>query len=89
MSDKQIEELKERIAELEATLESLKAWADAYPLTIFPEPDLKLAAEALSDVGITLDALSASTMRYVLKQVVEMIDKTQPAPRADMGAKGE
>jgi hypothetical protein len=88
--DDQIEQLKERIVELENTLHYLRIWVNAYPLRIFPEPDLKLAAKTLGDAGITLDAVSASAMRHVLTQVAEMIDEAQPAPRADTGAdKGE
>lgn len=72
-----------RIAELEAVLESLRTWVEYYPLKIFPEPDMKLAMRALNVAGITLDAVSASAMRHVLKQIAEMIDKAQPAPHAD------
>lgn len=78
-----IEELEERIAELEAVLESIKAWARAYPLEIFPEPDLGQVAQVLNDAGITLDAVSASTIREVLREITEMIDKAQLAPRVD------
>jgi len=68
---------REKIAELEAVedkLQKIKNWCEAYPLDIFPEPDLKRAREALSVVGITLDSVSASNMRHVLKGVQDIIE---------------
>lgn len=50
-------------------LERIEAWADAYPLDIFPEPDLKLARALLAAGGITLDAVSASMARHVIEGV--------------------
>ncbi len=72
---KENEQLLNRIVELENILKSLRTWVKYYPLEVFPEPDLKLAMEALNVVGITLDAVSASSMRHVLTQVTEMINK--------------
>ena len=45
-------------------------WANAYPLSVFPEPDLEKAHELLQAEGMTLDAISANAMRHVLKGVV-------------------
>jgi hypothetical protein len=36
---------------------------------MFPEPDLKKAAEVLKANGMTLDAISASCMRHVVEGV--------------------
>jgi uncharacterized small protein (DUF1192 family) len=44
-------------------------WSRAYPLHVFPEPDLKKAAELLNAGGITLDAISAHCMRHVVEGV--------------------
>jgi hypothetical protein len=55
-------------------LESIRSWCDAYPLQIFPEPDLRRARELLEAGGMTLDAISASSMRHVLKGIKEIID---------------
>jgi cell division protein FtsB len=44
----------------------------AYPLTIFPEPDLKKARELLEAGGMTLDAISADAMRHVITQVAKI-----------------
>lgn len=55
-------------------LEHIRGWAEAYPLSVFPEPDFKKAHEVLTANGMTLDAISASNMRHVITQVKEMID---------------
>jgi len=55
-------------------LDQIRNWADAYPLQVFPEPDLKRAAAVLHDAGMTLDAISASNMRHVLSGVKRIVD---------------
>ena len=50
-------------------LEKIEAWADAYPLQVFPEPDFARAHELLAAGGMTLDAISASNMRHVVTGV--------------------
>lgn len=57
-----------------AALEQLKQWSEAYPLAVFPEPDFAKAHDVLSANGMTLDAISASNMRYVITQVRKIID---------------
>jgi hypothetical protein len=64
-----IEQQEDRIEQLEAALYRIKQWADAYPLEVFPEPDMVQAAIALKTFGITLDAVSASAMRHVVQGV--------------------
>lgn len=44
-------------------------WSDAYPIKIFPEPDLEKAHELLKAGGMTLDAISADAMRHVVEGV--------------------
>lgn len=56
-------------------LEKLHQWAKAYPLEVFPEPDLKRAHELLKAGGMTLDAISASNMRHVIKQTVKIVEE--------------
>ena len=56
-------------------LEKLQNWADAYPLNIFPEPDFKKAHEILTANGMTLDAISASNMRYVISGVRKLVEE--------------
>lgn len=59
----------ERLDQLENALRRIAEWAEAYPLSIFPEPDLKKAARVLKDGGMTLDAISAHAMRHVIEGV--------------------
>lgn len=50
-------------------LRDIERWSKAYPLKVFPEPDLEAARTALQTAGITLDAVSASAMRHVITEV--------------------
>lgn len=60
------------IETMEEALQRIDQWSQAYPLDIFPEPDLKKAAELLKAGGVTLDAVSASCMRHVVTGVGEI-----------------
>jgi hypothetical protein len=62
----------ERICDLEEALQRIVWWADAYPLDIFPVPapaDLQKAHEVLKANGMTIDAISAYSMRHALRGV--------------------
>jgi hypothetical protein len=65
--------LSQNMARNAALKNMLQRWLSAYPLDIFPEPDLAKAAELLKAGGQTLDAISASNMRHTLQQVLQMI----------------
>jgi hypothetical protein len=54
---------------LQEALDQIIQWAEAYPLPAFPEPDFAKAAELLQAGGMTLDSLSASAMRHVVRTV--------------------
>lgn len=61
-----------RIEKLEEALQRIAAWADAYPLQVFPEPSAFYyahAAQVLTANGMALDLLSAAAMRHVVTQV--------------------
>jgi hypothetical protein len=62
-------ELRARVEELKEELQRIVRWGEAYPLDVFPEPDLKRARELLEAGGMTLDAVSASAMRCVVTGV--------------------
>lgn len=64
----------DELARLREALGDLRQWCNAYPVAVFPEPDLKCVAEVLKDAGLTLDAVSASNFRHVLKRVREITD---------------
>lgn len=61
------------VEEARDALEKIADWCNAYPLTVFPEPDMAKAATLLKAGGITLDAVSASNMRHVLKGVAGIV----------------
>lgn len=63
------DDLSERVDELTEALQKIVQWSEAYPLDIFPEPDLKKAHKLLQAGGITLDAISAHCMRHVVEGV--------------------
>lgn len=62
------------LEELQDKMNQIKTWINAYPLEMFPEPDLEKAAKVLKESGMTLDSISASNMRYVLNGIKNIID---------------
>ena len=71
------EQLEERNDQLEGALYQIQTWINAYPLEVFPEPDLKKARQLLKTGGMTLDAISASNMRHVLKGIAKIIEEAK------------
>lgn len=63
-----------RVVAYDDTFQQITSWINAYPLDIFPEPDFKKAHELLTANGMTLDSISASNMRHVLKGIQKIID---------------
>jgi hypothetical protein len=59
-------------------LEKIEQWSYAYPLDVFPEPDMAVVREALAARGITIDCVSASNMRHVIEQVQLMLHTNTP-----------
>jgi len=64
-----IMDLEEQVDVFEDGLNKIKNWSIAYPLDIFPEPDLKKARELLKTGGIPLDEVTAHAMRHVVDGV--------------------
>lgn len=59
-----------RYARMEAALQRIVDWSDAYPVSAFPEPDgdyFRRAHETLAALGMSLDQLQASAMRHAIK----------------------
>jgi len=74
----------DREERLEEALERILQWSEAYPLDIFPEPDLKRAHEVLTANGMTLDALSAHAMRHVIQGVGKIAREALHAESANL-----
>jgi len=72
-----LEERERQLDEAAEIFERLNNWAKAYPLDVFPEPNLKQAHALLEAGGMTLDAVSASAMRHLLTTVQEMTGKVK------------
>lgn len=70
------EELVERLRH------EIGGWESAYPLSAFPEPDLERAAAVLKREGMTLDAISASNMRHVVKCLAPLVHEATNALEA-------
>jgi hypothetical protein len=70
MSD--LDDALEKIERLTEALEEIERWSHAYPLSVFPEPDLVKARGLLEAGGMTLDAISAHAMRHVVTEVGKM-----------------
>ena len=60
---------------LEDALRRIYDWSRAYPIAVFPEPDWNRARVLLESGGMTLDSISASNMRLVIKGVGEIAKK--------------
>lgn len=58
-----------RLERYSEALQDIAQWSEAYPTTIFPEPDLKKARQLLEAGGVTLDSVSAHCMRHVVEGV--------------------
>ena len=69
-----LDEVGSQVEEMSEKLRKIRQWCEAYPLDVFPEPDFKKAAKVLKDNDMTLDAISASSMRHVLTGVKNILD---------------
>lgn len=70
--------LRERVDAQGEILHRIKQWSEAYPIDVFPEPNLKNARNALLSAGETLDAVSAYAMRHVVTKIAAMIPTPTP-----------
>jgi hypothetical protein len=76
----------ERAERYEEALQRIVQWSEAYPLDIFPEPDLKKARQLLEAGGMTLDAISAHCMRHVVEGVGKIAKQALGLGRSDASA---
>ena len=63
----------DRIEILEGALREIEQWSRAYPLSVFPEPDLHRCAMVLAKEGLSIDTISAHAMRHVLDGVAKIV----------------
>jgi hypothetical protein len=56
--------------------EWIEQWAEAYPLDVFPKPDLYKARDVLAAASISLDCISADAMRHVITKVRDRMRAT-------------
>ena len=73
-----IDRQAERIKELEEALDRIAQWTQAYPLSVFPEPDWKRARALLEAGGMTLDSVSAGAMRRVVDGIARIVAEVRP-----------
>ena len=72
---------EDRIETLEEALQRIAKWSDASLRTIYDEPtpaELQKAREVLKASGMTIDALSAYSMRHALKGVGDIAKGVLP-----------
>jgi hypothetical protein len=68
----------ERTERMEAALQRILQWSQAYPIENFPKPDKAYwakAREVLAAHGMTLDRISADNMRHVITQVGKIAEE--------------
>lgn len=61
--------MSKRKERYEEALREIAQWSDAYPLKVFPEPDLKKAHALLKAGGMTLDVISAHAIRHAVEGI--------------------
>lgn len=61
--------MTDREQRFEDALRRVVQWSEAYPVSVFPIPDLQKAQRLLQAGGMTLDAITADAMRHVVKGV--------------------
>ncbi len=65
----EIEQVRAEREHYQDALRRIVEWSQAYPLAIFPKPDLHRAHQLLQAGGMTIDSISADAMRHVIEGV--------------------
>lgn len=79
------EALRAEVERYEDVLHKIKQWSEAYPIEVFPEPDLERANEVLKADGISLGAISAKAMRHVITRIQAIVDAASKPASAKGG----
>jgi hypothetical protein len=70
-----------RVERLEDAIHKINQWTEAYPpQAALPEPDFKRAADVLEAAGMTVDALSASNVHYIVTKLKNFGDSLISKP---------
>ena len=69
---KEVERLREA---LDRITDRITIWCDAYPIDVFPEPDLAKCRELLGDAEFT--RLNAHAMRHVVNSIAALLEMAQ------------
>ena len=84
IAETEVAKLNAENVRLREALEKIKDWANAYPLDVFPEPDMKEVAQVLKNANLTIGSVSASNMRHCLKGAKRIaraaLDPSNPTP---------
>ena len=68
-----------KVAEIaDAQLHRISQWCEAYPLDVFPKPDMKEVQRLLGDTLLT--QLSSHNMRHVVEGVAKIIKRPKEKP---------
>ncbi len=75
---KELARLQAAQQQVSEAIQKLTAWRDqAYPLEVFPEPDMQRARMLLAAGGVTMDTVGAHIMRFALSRVCEILADAQ------------
>ncbi len=69
-----LEKAENELDSYETKHDKIVNWTKAYPLSVFPEPDMDKVHKVLKENGMTLDAVAASNMRHVLSGIQKIIE---------------
>ena len=61
--------IEDKLARYEDALQRIVQWAEAYPLDVFPAPDLLRAHALLQQGGMSLDSISAHVGRHITEGI--------------------
>jgi hypothetical protein len=66
--DAYLADLEARMERMRVAVEQFEEWSNAYPESIFPEPDPKKVHEVCLSMGMSIDAISAMVLRLFTKR---------------------
>lgn len=76
-AQRELQVLRDELERANDALDSIAKWTEAYPVEMFPEPDMARATKALADAGIEIGAVSGKAMRHVVSGVARIISSTR------------